>query len=242
MHRIVIKFAWQRKVEVVFHRRGVKRLQVDVQGICEFAVEHRDCADRHLQQDIQLLRRRRWVGHDHLASIDGLHQKLIGDVLVELLVVDIAVAITVAEKILTHQNWHLAVDNLGPSNLFMKGDHCMLGHQAHPLLFDLDLMVTRPKWQIEQGERQHHLRKIARGFGKMRGQKRLLWIAQDKIPPEPIHLNQIGILLFERQMVVVIFGPFLCLIDLLVELTVDQTPQAIRAKKRVSIGIILLLA
>ena len=112
--RVVVERARQREVEVVFDGRRVERFQVHGHAARVLAVEHGDRALRDLQQQRQLLRRGRGIGDHDLATVHGLHQELVGDVLVDLLVVHDAIAVVEAEEVLAHQDRRVALRPVPP--------------------------------------------------------------------------------------------------------------------------------
>ena len=68
------------------------------------AAGNRQGAGRDLQQHVDLLPRRRGIGHHDLAAVDHVDQEFFGDELVDLLAVHFAITVSLAEEVLADQD------------------------------------------------------------------------------------------------------------------------------------------
>ena len=130
----------QREIEEVLEGRRRERLQIDRRAASYLSIQYGYRPLWHLQQERQLLGRRRWIGHDDLTSVNGLHQELVRNVLVDLLVVDDAVAIVESEEVLAHQHGRFAFGRLGLPDLLVKHDGGTLGDHNHLRVVERDLV------------------------------------------------------------------------------------------------------
>ena len=122
----------------------------------------------------------------------------------------------------------LADEDLGPLGSFGRFPDLLVEHDERAGcgerqcgLLDLGFVLTRFEGQVEQSQGEEHLGKIACRFGQISGQEHFpsIDVMFGIIAPESIQLDPIGNLLLDRQLVIVVLGPLLGLVEPLEELT-----------------------
>ena len=216
-HRVMPIFAGRREVEIILQLlRGIG-LEHHIHAAGVKAAAHGQRADGDLQQHLQLLALTAGVRQDHLRAIDDVGQEFLGDVLVELFVVLMAVAVIGAEEMLRDQ--HAArIIRLGRfADFAVEDDQRRTGPQAVFQAVQLFLVLAGFERQVEHGQGEHHLREVPCGLGKGLRQERRLAVVQGIVGPEVVHGDQVSELLLNRQVVVVVLSPLLGAIQLLEE-------------------------
>ena len=219
MDRIMRVVALGREVEVVFDRLRVIGLKVEVQRPRILPAGDRNRALGYLQQHAELLTRRGRIRQNDLATVNRMDEELVGDELVDLLVVDVNIAVAVAEEVLADQNRCRLGDRSGLLDLLMEDDHRAAGLQHHLGALELDVMFFGFGGHVQQGQGEHHLGEVPRCLGQMNATEGLGRLAPGIVFPKGIDGDQRGVLLLDWQLIVVVLDPFLGFVELLVELS-----------------------
>ena len=161
LDRVVSKLAREREVEEIVKRLRPVRFQVEQQGFRELAVADRDGADRKLQQHGQSLAGGGRVGDDHLASVDGVNQELVGDELVDALAVLLAEAVALAVEVLADEDGGLAGWPLDRPDFLLEGNDRTGRREGHLALLEDHVVLGGLERQVEHGQSEDHLREVA---------------------------------------------------------------------------------
>ena len=89
---------------------------------------------------------------------------------------------------------------------------------------ELLLVVAGFERQVQHGQGEHHLREVARGLREGLRQERRLAAVLGVIGPEVVHGDQVRELLLDREVVIVVLGPFLGVVEFL-----EETPARLPA-------------
>ena len=157
----------------------------------------------------ELLRRGGRIRHDHLAAVDDAGEELVGDELVEPLVIDEPVAVVLAEEVLADEDRDFLLGERGRQDFLAVGDERAGGVEGDAGALGLGLVLGGLERQIEHGEGEHHLGEVARGLGEMGGEEEALAVVAGVVAPEGVHGHEVGELLLVEDVVVVVLGPFL---------------------------------
>src|SRR5687768_8959433 len=71
---------------------------------CRLAATERQCADRNLSQNVQLLWRRSGIRDHNLTAVSRMNQKLLRHEFVQLLIILVAIAVMSSKEVLADQN------------------------------------------------------------------------------------------------------------------------------------------
>ena len=229
VHRELGELPRQREVERVVDGLGVVRFEVEVHRLRVPAVGEWHRPHRQLQQHRKFLPAAGRVGDHHLAAVDSVDDEFAGHELVEPLPGFLAVAVSAAVEILADEDRQLAAGPDGGTHLFVERDQLAGGGQGHPAPVVNDLVLARFVRQIEHGEGQHHLGEVPRGGRDLLGEEPALGVL-GVVGPEGVHRNEVGRLLPNQELVVVVLGPLHGRVDLPVELPDSAFPQVFGIK------------
>ena len=211
IHGIVREGFRARRGEVEEILEGLRRVRFEPQrpAVRRLAAQHRQRALRDLQQQRELLRRRRGIRHHDIRAIDHAREKFPGHVFVELLIALLAIPVAVPVEILRHQQLRVFLRHRRRFDLLVESDERPRRRERELPAIRLRHMLRRLKRQIEHRQRQHHFGKIPRRFREVRRDKRHLPIPRRIVAPEGIDRDQIRLLLRERELVVIVLRPLL---------------------------------
>ncbi len=240
VHRVVREVARLGEVEVVLELLRRVGAELQRQAARPLAAEHRHRLLGDLHQDVELLRGRGRVGHHHLAAVDDAAEELVGHVLVPLLAVDLDVAVAVAEEVLADQHRRLVIADRGLLDLLVEDDGRRGGLDGeggrHPAS-----VTCSPAFdgQVEHGQREHHLAEVRRRHGDVLGEERSVAAVGQVcgvVAPEGVDLHQVGQLVLDQHVVVVVLGPLLDFRHLAVEPAARLTAGQVAGTQRLLVA------
>ena len=208
LHREVGEAAGQREVEEVIDGLGAVGFEVEDDGAGRSAAGQRQGPDRDLQQHRELLPRRRRIRHHHLAAVDGLNDELIGDELLEAFAVLVAVAVVGLVEVLIDKDGGVARRRGDGADFLVEGDRRAGRGEGHLAGVELGLVLAALEGQIGDGQGQQHLVQIAGGRGDVRREERRFAVVFGVVGPEGVDRHEVRELLLDRQVVIVVLGPF----------------------------------
>jgi hypothetical protein len=129
LHRVMGEFSRLREIKAIFDRLRVVRIEIDMHAAGIFRPGHGQCPGGDLQQHVHFFLRRRGIGHHDVAAVDCVDQEFIGDELIDLLAVLLAILIAGAEEILAHQNRRMLGHFRGREDFFVEDDHRAAGRE-----------------------------------------------------------------------------------------------------------------
>ena len=209
LHRVDGVLASFREVEVIIKGGGGVRPQLYGPALGVFAILQRNGALGHLHQKLKLLRGRGRVGDHHLASVADLLEKLVGHEVVQPLVAHVAVARVSTEKVLAKQNLSAFLDRLAWQDFLVANHHVLTGGELKGAILGLGHVLGLLKRQVNHRQGKHHLGKVAGGINEVTTEEGLVGGAGRVVIPEGVHPHEVGILLGDGELVVIVLGPFL---------------------------------
>ena len=99
----------------------------------------------------------------------------------------------------------------------MEDDQRRGGLEGVAQAVELLLVVAGLEGQVEHGQGEHHLREVARGLREGLRQERRLAAVRGVVGPEGVDGDQVRVLLLDGQVVIVVLGPLLGLVQFLEE-------------------------
>ena len=137
-------------------------------AIGSLGAEDRHGTSRDLQEEIEFLRRRCWIRDDDIRAIHCPGEELIDDILVELFVILLAIAIAMAVEVLRDKQFGLLRCGSRRLDLLVDGEKRTCGGEGEGATVGLCGMFWRIERQIEDGEGEHYFGEIAMSLGKVR--------------------------------------------------------------------------
>ena len=165
------------------------------------------------------------VGDDGLAAVDDVGEEFIGDVLVGLFVIDIGITVGGAEEVLADEDGGLGGVEGGLGGLAVIDDHGAGGGEGEFAGVVGDVEFGGFEGEIEDAQGEHHVAQLAHGrigqhpldVGGRQGDRGGHGV-EDVVGRQVGGVDEGGVLGFDEDVVVVVFGPFLGFVDGEVEL------------------------
>ena len=208
MNRELGELARRWEVEEVIDGLRAVRLQIKLVGLGKLGSGQRQCPVGQLHQHGQLLPAGGRVRHHDLSAIHHVDEELFGNELVEFLAVLIAEAVAVAVVVLADQDRQLATLASRRLHFLVEGNDLAGSLEAHGPLVELHFVLARIERQVEHGESKHHLREVLGGTWEVARHEAVVTVMLGVVAPERVDVHQVGQLLLDRQLVVVVLGPF----------------------------------
>ncbi len=166
-----------------------------------------------------------------MAAIHNVDQELFRHEPVDLLPILQAMTVSLTKEVLTHQDRRILCDFGSRLDLLVISDERAAGGEGHLTPLELGLMRGRFEGKIQQGQGSQHFRETVRGLGHVGWKEGLGRIVIGKLVPEGIGRDQRGVLLIQRQLVVVAFDPFHGLVQLAIVLLHELAPRSVGSGK-----------